>query len=559
MGDQAKLLFPEYIAYVNALSNSKMNLWDHFATVSGALACLEGVFPIGRVEVTLNAPKNPLAPEELSGFRVLYSKDSWNADCVLKYHYLTGERGEAEYRVYADEGKTFSEEMEPSIHTVIDTLIPFSGRARLGSILDRAIRSDVQTGIMNMIGFQEHLGKLFAQGKLSGFDAYFLNLKNFKYINKVSDHQTGDRVLIEYSNRISAFMEEDEAVARLGGDNYVAVVKRCNRERFLQFLSGVPVSFESPSGTKNISIAAVAGVYEIPDTLHNPKEIFMPVAEAYQAAKTIYRRDVVFYSSEIDKLIGEGQRVLVDFERALCEHEFKAFYQPKIDLKTGKICGAEALARWIQNGQPIPPIAFIPILERDGSICRLDMEILRQVCADMAQWIASGREPVRTSVNLSRWHLQNEHLVEDILNIMREYHIAPQYLEFELTETMDYEEYQIMEKLFTGLHEVGLHTAIDDFGTGYSSLNLLRKVQVDVLKLDKSFLMGLGEDKENVRDHVLIRNIINMAKELGMEVLTEGVETAEQRDLLIEYQCDVAQGYYYSRPVPREAFEHMEW
>lgn len=559
MGEQGKLLLPEYRAYIEELSNAKVSLWAHFESAGRAFACLGDIFPIGCVEVSLDAPKNPLASDELSGDKILFSKENWNRESVLTYTYRTGEGGRVVYSVYAEEGRTFEASMEPSIHTLIDILLAFSGRARLGSILDRAIRSDIQTGLPNMFGFQEHLCKLFAQRKLAEFDAFFLNLKNFKYINKIVDQKIGDEVIIEYSQRMQASLEPDETIARLGGDNFVAVIKRCNRDKFLRLLRGIQITFDSPSGPKNISISAVAGGYEIPENLHNPGEVLLPISEAYQAAKRIYKRDVVFYTPEIDKLILESQRVLVNFEYALKEHEFETYYQPKVDLKTGKICGAEALARWNQNGQVIPPVAFIPFLEKDGSICKLDMEILRQVCEHMSQWIQSGRDPVRTSVNLSRWHLQNPHLVDDIIRILHEYGIEPKYLEFELTETMDYEEYQIMESLFTSLHEEGLHTSIDDFGTGYSSLNLLRKVQVDVLKLDKSFLTGLDAETTGARDHVLIRNVINMAKELNMQVLAEGVETEQQRDLLIAYHCDVAQGFFYSKPVPRIAFERMEW
>ena len=241
------------------------------------------------------------------------------------------------------------------------------------------------------------------------------------------------------------------------------------------------------------------------------------------------------------------------FPKALENREFVVYYQPKVTLSDNQLCGSEALVRWFRGGAMVPPMSFIPVLEREGSVCKLDFYVLEQVCLDIQNWLSRGIEPVRVSVNFSKIHLQNPHLADEILAVLKKYDISPKYIEVELTEMSGYESYETLSCFVQTMRENGVSTSIDDFGTGYSSLNLLKDLNVDIIKLDKSFLKNMEKHREN--DVIVIKNIVNMVNDLDMEVIAEGVETQKQAEFLRGINCRMAQGFLFDRPLPRAEFE----
>ena len=247
-------------------------------------------------------------------------------------------------------------------------------------------------------------------------------------------------------------------------------------------------------------------------------------------------------------------RVRRHFEEALEKEYFHAFYQPKVDVKTGKIIGAEALCRWIYEGSVVPPMEFIPILEQNTDICRLDFYMLDRVCKDIRSWLDKGLNVVRVSVNLSRKHLLDVDLLEHLMRVIDKNKVPYKYIEIELTETTTEVEYKKLRRLVEGLREVGISTAVDDFGVGYSSLNLIRELPWNVLKIDRSLLPGVGNDNRKM-SNLMFRHIAAMAKDMGLECITEGVETADQVEVLKKNDCPYAQGFFYDKPLPVEEFE----
>ena len=241
------------------------------------------------------------------------------------------------------------------------------------------------------------------------------------------------------------------------------------------------------------------------------------------------------------------------FPKALENREFVVYYQPKVTLEDNCLCGCEALVRWFRDGVMVPPMQFIPVLEWEGSVCKLDFYVLDQVCRDVQEWMAKGIEPVRISVNFSKAHLHNPDLAKKILAVLQKYDVPSRYIEIELTEMSGYENYETLLDFVRTMHESGVSTSIDDFGTGYSSLNLLKDLNVDIIKLDKSFLNNMESRKKN--DVIVIKNIIQMVNELDMEVIAEGVETMEQADFLRGMHCCMAQGFLFDRPLPHDDFE----
>ena len=220
-----------------------------------------------------------------------------------------------------------------------------------------------------------------------------------------------------------------------------------------------------------------------------------------------------------------------------------------------KICGAEALVRWVRDGQVIPPAQFLPQLEREGSICKLDYYVLEMTCRFIRDRLGRGKEAPCISVNFSRKHLDEDDMVERIIEIIERYGIDHSYIEIELTESEDFQNYEIMSRIVNGLKQYGIGTSIDDFGTGFSSLNMIKKVDLNVIKIDKSFIPLEWEYPEKEKDKIMFGNIVGLVRQLGKKTIAEGVETQEQLEYLKEAGCDIVQGYVFDRPLPEAAFE----
>ena len=239
--------------------------------------------------------------------------------------------------------------------------------------------------------------------------------------------------------------------------------------------------------------------------------------------------------------------------QAIAKEEFQVYYQPKVDLRNYRLSGAEALCRWIHEGELVPPGKFIPILEKGKAICTLDFYMLDHVCRDLRRWIDEGRQIVRISINLSRRHTMDDNLLDTIMNIIDRYDVPYEYVEVELTETTTDVEFKGLKSIVNGLMERGVQIAVDDFGVGYSSLNLIRELPWNVLKIDRSFLPE-GNNKISHKT-VMLQHVIDLAQGMGLECLAEGVETLDQVRMLKENHCAYAQGYFFDKPMPRPEFE----
>lgn len=299
-----------------------------------------------------------------------------------------------------------------------------------------------------------------------------------------------------------------------------------------------------------VTIRAIAGVYEINEPMEHCGMLIGECATALDIAKHIKNKPYEFVTQELRESVYKERKVAGSFPEALRRGMFKPYYQPKVDTDTYRIVGAEALARMEYGGKLVPPIEFIPILERNGMICNLDFYILEQVCNDIRCWMDIGIKPVPVSVNLSRKHLTNPNLAEDIMKVINKYQIDTSYIEIELTETVEETEQAQTIAFMKKMKQYNVRLSIDDFGTGYSSLNLLRFFPVDVLKIDRTFLNNTEEN-----DRIVLSNIIRMASELHMDVVSEGVERWDQVDFLKQMTCNVVQGFLFDKPLPKAEFE----
>lgn len=453
----------------------------------------------------------------------------------------------------ANDEEPLTEEEREKLDLMLRSLLSFVSRNRLQTTVERLVFYD-QQGYTNLNYFFRHLEMLNAQGKIQGRAVIQYNLRQFSLINREIGRAAGDMVMRNYFLRINDMLDEDGVICRIGGDNFVAIFESSLLQSILNVIKGCPIAFDTDN-EKRVMVSAAAGVYVIPDdyVFERPGGIFEKVYNAVQEAKQ-ERRGTIIYHDE--KMLAERSRLLEiwrTFPKALENNEFHAFYQPKVDVVSGEIVGGEALCRWIHNGKIVPPMDFIPMLEQNTDICTLDFYMLDLVCRDIKRWIHEGRRPVRISVNFSRKHLMNVDLLENIMEIIERNDIPHEYIEIELTETTTDVEFKDLKRIVSGLQKEGIYTSVDDFGMGYSSLNLIREVPWNVLKIDKSFL-PTGEGDNDVTD-IMFKHVVAMAQDMGLECITEGVETLQQVGILRDNKCNIAQGFYFDRPLAVEEFE----
>ncbi|MBR6403486.1 MAG: EAL domain-containing protein [Eubacterium sp.] len=433
-------------------------------------------------------------------------------------------------------------------------ILSYMSFRRLQKIFDRLGFHDADM-YPNYRAFTRYLDLANNDQTLAGKLAFHFDLKNFTIINQEIGRKNGDIVMRNYFDLLSNTIGEDGIVCRLGGDKFVGVFSEDKRDRIFEIFNGEPIEFGDLSD-RRIIVSASAGVYALPNTFRmtNHGDIMDKLIMCSVMAKRNNDKAVIIYDQEMNNLNERAKWVQRKFRSALAEGEFKAFYQPKVDINTRKMIGAEALCRWFHDGGIIPPLDFIPILEQGMDICDLDFYMLDIVCKDIRRWMNEGREVVKISVNLSRKHLVDIDLQRHIMEIIDRNDVPHQYIEIELTETTTDVHFRDLKRVVNGLRREGVSTAVDDFGIGYSSLNLIREVPWDVLKIDKKFL-PLDDESSSSITSIMFRHVISLAQDLGMKCVVEGVETAKQVELLRVNNCDIAQGYHYDKPLPLEEFE----
>ncbi len=542
-------LYRDFFYKINGMT---FEMGEFISWVSEAIKDIANVLNIGMCKETFTAPKTPFNVNGVNQTAVYYISEDGYDDCPKIFIFRTGEGGTLEMMFYPKKGCVWNEEELEDIKFIAENLFIISGRVQMLSVMKRVSITDIGTGTANMNGLFLHCQQLINKKLFQNYNAVFINLKNFKFINRIVGEKQADIILKSYARRLLSFVEQDEIIARPGGDNFCALIEKKRINEFLGFISNVIFEVEHGDDKRSITIHARAGIYEIQedDTVN---DAINASSTALNTSKITGRCDVLWFESDmLDRTI-KANTISTIFPEALKKEEFVIYYQPKVSLDDNTLCGCEALTRWIKDGSVISPADFIPVLEREGTICRLDFYVLDKVCADLKRWLENGLQPVRVSTNFSKLHLHNSGFAENIISIVEKYGINPSYIEVELTESSGYEDYEALAEFVRKMKNYGISTSIDDFGTGYSSLNLLKDLDVDIIKLDKSFLDNLGDEKKT--DEVVIRNIVNMVNELDMQVVAEGVETNVQADLLENFKCSMAQGYLFDKPLPCSEFE----
>lgn len=481
--------------------------------------------------------------------------DDGNADStrVLKFTENNVRACKANYSfMQSKSGQDWSDEEVQQIEAFEKLIYTFCDRSYASTIAKDLSMFDNDLMIYPLTFFLATVKNLIRQGRIGEFGGVYFNIKHFSSINDRFGRDCATNIMKLFIHGILEKILYEECICRVGGDNFVVLFKKDNLNIIKNYLSGMPITFNDG---ETVTVTTTAGYYMIPEATESATDVMDRISTAYQLAKSVYKRPFLFYDDEIMQHQTHVKEIEMMFPSAIENEEFKVFYQPKTQLNNYQLAGAEALCRWFRNGKVISPGEFIPVLEGSKAICTLDFYMLDHVCRDIRRWLDEGREAVKVSVNLSRLHLGDEDLLESILRIIDKYKVPHHFIEIELTETTTDVDYKELKKIVYGLREQDISTSVDDFGVGYSSLNLIREMPWNVLKIDKSFLPTQEEEDNDPSKVKMLRHIITMSQDLGLECIVEGVETAEQVKLLKDCKCYLAQGFYFDRPLPVKEFE----
>lgn len=481
--------------------------------------------------------------------------DDGNADStrVLKFTENNVRACKANYSfMQSKSGQDWSDEEVQQIEAFEKLIYTFCDRSYASTIAKDLSMFDNDLMVYPLTFFLATVKNLIRQGRIGEFGGVYFNIKHFSSINDRFGRDCATNIMKQFIHGIQEKILYEECICRVGGDNFVVLFKKDNLNIIKNYLSGMPITFNDE---ETVTVTTTAGYYMIPEATESATDVMDRISTAYQLAKSVYKRPFLFYDDEIMQHQTHVKEIEMMFPSAIENEEFKVFYQPKTQLNNYQLAGAEALCRWFRNGKVISPGEFIPVLEGSKAICTLDFYMLDHVCRDIRRWLDEGREAVKVSVNLSRLHLGDEDLLESILRIIDKYKVPHHFIEIELTETTTDVDYKELKKIVYGLREQDISTSVDDFGVGYSSLNLIREMPWNVLKIDKSFLPTQEEENNDPSKVKMLRHIITMSQDLGLECIVEGVETAEQVKLLKDCKCYLAQGFYFDRPLPVKEFE----
>jgi diguanylate cyclase (GGDEF)-like protein/PAS domain S-box-containing protein len=419
---------------------------------------------------------------------------------------------------------------------------------------------DFLTGLPNRMLLNDRLSQAItlAPRHFKKVAILFLDLDGFKHINDSLGHPTGDKLLQSIAKRLVECVRGSDTVSRQGGDEFVVLLSEVERSedtaitarRMLQAVA------ESHSiDQHDLHVTTSIGVSVYPDDGLDAETLIKNADTAMYQAKENGRQSYQFFKPAMNVRAVERQAIEESLRRALERQEFAIHYQPKVNLKTGAITGAEALLRWTHPVRgAIPPAQFIPVAEDCGLILPIGRWVLREACQQARAWVDAGLPLATMAVNISAMEFRNDAFLQGVFSVLGDTGLPPEFLELELTESVLMKHAETTESILRTLRARGVQLAVDDFGTGYSSLSYLRKFPIDALKIDQSFVRQITTSPDET---TIVTAVISMGRSLKLRVVAEGVETPQELAFLQAHQCDEAQGYYFGRPMIAGQFARL--
>ena len=438
-----------------------------------------------------------------------------------------------------------------SIITMVSSYIVISNRKKEEKLYKLAYIDEV-TKLGNKNFFMQK-GKEFLENIKNNTNNYLmvLDIDKFKSFNKRYGHQKGNELLYSIGQILTEILNKEAIIARLANDAFGIIFEARNDiEKILTVIKEKISKIKIENKEYHIYISI--GTYKIKENEKEIEKILDKALIAHDKIKGNYNKQYMIYNETLEKEIEKEHDIELNMQQALENEEFEVYYQPKINVKTNKIEGAEALVRWKKGDKIIPPSDFIPIFEKNQFIIKLDTYILKKVCKDLEKWKKKYKNisiPL-VSVNVSKEHLTRENFKSEYESIVKKRGITPKEIEIEITETATIEKDII--SMIKEIKEAGFIISIDDFGTGYSSLSMLQDMSIDTIKIDKIFIdqINLNDTKKNIIEYIIL-----IAKKLKIKTVAEGVENKEQVEYLKKLGCDFIQGYYYFKPLTKKEFE----
>jgi diguanylate cyclase (GGDEF)-like protein/PAS domain S-box-containing protein len=417
---------------------------------------------------------------------------------------------------------------------------------------------DFLTGLPNRMLLNDRVNQAItlAPRHLKKVAVLFLDLDGFKHINDSLGHPTGDKLLQSIGKRLVECVRNSDTVSRQGGDEFVVLLSEVEQSEDAaitarRMLESVAEAHSIDQHDLHVTTSIGVSVY--PEDGLDAETLIKNADTAMYQAKENGRQSYQFFKPAMNVRAVERQSIEESLRRAMERQEFTVYYQPKVNLSSGEITGAEALLRWTHPVRgPVSPAQFIPVAEDCGLILPIGHWVLQEACKQARAWVDAGLPQATMAVNISAMQLRDEDFLEGIFAILNETNLDPRLLELELTESVLMKHAESTESILRTLRSRGLQVAVDDFGTGYSSLSYLRKFPIDALKIDQSFVRQIAAGETTI-----VTAVISMGQSLKLRVVAEGVETQEELTFLQAHECDEAQGYYFSRPVLPEQFARL--
>lgn len=415
---------------------------------------------------------------------------------------------------------------------------------------------DSLTGLPNRLLFLDRLDNAikYAKRHNNNVAVLFLDLDRFKEVNDTYGHEVGDKLLKNITQRLKACVRDYDTIARLGGDEFTIIIQGAENEQLISIVEKIFKNMKASHfiNGNTIHSSFSIGISSFPEDGDNTDILLRNADTAMYKAKDKGRNTYKFYNEGMTAQVLKRVKLETELREAIEHNDFHAYYQPKLDAVTGKVIGMEALIRWIHHSHGmIPPDEFIPLAEEIGLIGRIDEWMMKHTLETAHKWHEEGIFNGRLSLNVSMKHIENKSFVDRIKEILTENNFKPELLELEITESQIMKKPQSTIKILNKIKSLGIAISIDDFGTGYSSLSYLKRLPIDRLKIDKSFIQDIPNDED---DTAIVKTIIVLAKSLKLDIIAEGVESLEQKDFLVASGCHHIQGYYYAKPLSEKGF-----